>query len=51
MKLKKYLAAGLVACSANAMAQEINLSGFASAHATQLLGGSSATEYYSKKTD
>lgn len=51
MKLKKYLAAGLVACSANAMAQEINLSGFASAHATQLLGGSSAPEYYSKTTD
>ena len=51
MKLKKYLAVGLVACSASAMAQEINLSGFASAHATQLLGGSSAPEYYSKTTN
>ncbi len=51
MKLKKYLAVGLVACSASAMAQEINMSGFASAHATQLLGGSSSPEYYSKTTD
>ena len=41
----------LLSASSLAGAQEINLSGFASAHVTQKLGGNSAPEYYSNTTN
>lgn len=40
-----------IALSNQSFAQEINLNGFASMHATQKLGGSSTTEYYDETTN
>jgi len=48
---KKLSALAVLGLSTLANAQEINLSGFASVHATQKLGGSSTTEYYSDRTN
>lgn len=48
---KKLSALAILGLSTLANAQEINLSGFASVHATQKLGGSSTTEYYSDRTN
>lgn len=52
MKTRRFLISiALSAVSFQAFAQEINLSGFASAHVTQHLAGNSDPEYYSPKTD
>jgi hypothetical protein len=48
---KKLSAVALLSASSLVSAQEINLSGFASAHVTQKLGGNSAPEYYSNTTN
>jgi hypothetical protein len=48
---KKLGALAALGLSTLASAQEINLSGFASAHMTQKLGGNSAPEYYSNRTN
>ena len=48
---KKLGILSLLGFSAFAQGQEINLSGFASAHITQKLGGNSTPEYYSDKTN
>ena len=44
-------ALALLGTASMVSAQEINLSGFASAHVTQQLSGSSHPEYYSRKTN
>lgn len=52
MKLFKKLGIMSLFCySALSQGQEINLSGFASLHATQQLGGNSSPEYYSRETN
>jgi len=48
---KKLGTMSLFVFSALAQGQEINLSGFASAHVTQQLGGNSTPEYYSNNTN